>query len=107
MARQSASDKKLEKIKELLFPKTEVVETVEEGEKFKYMVDSSVDNNLYAVLVDLQEGVNDKTCHNTINRCIDALLEVRNILEAHMYLEEGAKYITVNMPDKKNVEDIQ
>lgn len=107
MARQSASDKKLNEIKDLLFPTTKVEETVENGEKFKYMVDYSVDNNLYAVLIDLQEGVNDKTCHKTINNCINVLLKVRNILEAHMYLEKDAKYITVGMPDVTDVENIQ
>lgn len=107
MARLSASDKKLNEIKELLFPKTVVRETMEEGEKIKYMIDYSVDNNLYAVLIDLREGNNDEACHNTINKCIDVLIKVRNLLDASMYLEKDAKYITVDLPDTNNVEDIQ
>lgn len=107
MARLTASDKKLNEVKELLFPKTKVEHSVENGEQIKYMVDYSVDNNLYAVLIDLQEGVNDKTCHNTINRCIDVLLKVRKVLDAQMYLEKDAKYITVDMPDIKDVEAVE
>lgn len=107
MPRLNASDKKLNEVKELLFPKTKVVETMENGERIKYMVDYSVDNNLYAVLIDLQEGVNDKSCHSTLNKCIDILIKVRSLLEAQMYLEKDAKYITVDMPDLKNVEEIE
>jgi len=106
MARKSAADKKLEDIRNILFPPTKTNKTMEEGQQIKFMVDYSVDNNLYAALIDLQEGHNDKAVQNTINKCIDALIKVREILEAHMLLDEEAKYITVDMPDTFNVEDI-
>lgn len=106
MARKSAADLKLQKISQILFPETKVFERVEDGEKIKYMVDYSIDNNLYAVLIDLQEGNNDQACQNTINKCIEALNKVRDILEASMYLEKDARYIMVDMIEDKNVEDI-
>lgn len=105
--RMSESDKKLKEVADILFPKTKVLQKVEEGEKIKYMVDYSIDNNLYAALIDLQEGHNDKACHNTINKCIEALNKVRTILEAHMFLDEEAKYIMVDMVDTENVEEIE
>lgn len=107
MARKSASEKKLEQITKILFPPTKVHETIEEGDKIKYMIDYSIDNNLYAVLIDLREGNNDKACHDTLNKCLDALIKVREILEAHMLLDKEAKYITVEMLSFDNVEDIE
>lgn len=106
MARKSLADKKIQEITDILFPATKVHETVEEGNKIKYMVDHSVDNNLYAVLIDLREGHNDTACHNTIDRCIDALVKVRTILEASMYLDNDAKYIVAEMPDAETVKNI-
>lgn len=105
--RMSESDKKLKQVADILFPKTKVLEKIEEGEKIKYMVDYSIDNNLYAALIDLQEGHNDKGCQNTINECIKALNKVRTVLEAHMFLDEEAKYIMVDMMDTTNVEEIE
>lgn len=107
MARKTAAEKKLDTIKSILFPPTKVQETVEEGEKIRYMIDYSVDNNLYAVLVDLQEGHNDKAVQDTLNKCITALIKVRDILEAHMLLDKESKYITVDMPETFNVEEIE
>lgn len=106
MPRKSAADKKIEDITKILFPKTKVMEKIEDGQKIKFMVDSSVDNNLYAALIDLRDGHNDKAVQRTINECITALNKVRDILEASMYLDKEAKYITVDMPDTFNVEEI-
>jgi len=107
MARKTAADKKLEEIKNILFPPTKVHEQVEAGEKVRFMVDYSIDNNLYAALIDLQEGHNDKTVQKTVNQCITALIKVRDILEAHMLLDKEAKYITVEMPENIDVEEIE
>jgi hypothetical protein len=106
MARKSAADKKLDDIRNILFPPTKVNKTMENGEQIKFMIDYSVDNNLYAALIDLREGHNDTVVQNTINKCIDSLIKVREILEAQMLLDDEAKYITVEMLDTKNVEDI-
>lgn len=106
MARKTAADKKLEEIKNILFPPTKVHEQVEAGEKVRFMIDYSIDNNLYAVLIDLQEGHNDKAVQDTVNKCITALIKVRDILEAHMMLDKEAKYITVEMLENINVEEV-
>jgi hypothetical protein len=107
MAKKSAAEKKLEDIRNILYPPTKVQETVEEGEKIRFMVDYSIDNNLYAVLIDLQEGHNDKAVQKTLNECITALIKVRDILGAHMLLDKESKYITVDLPETFNVEEIQ
>ena len=106
MARKSTSDKKLDDIKKILFPPTRVHETVEGGEKVRFMIDYSIDNNLYAALSDLQEGHNDQACQNTINKCIDALIKVRDILEASMELDKESKYIMVDILDDHNEEEV-
>jgi hypothetical protein len=106
MARKSASDLKLKEISEILFPRTKVVERTEEGQKIKFMIDYSIDSNLYAALIDLQEGHNDQACHNTINKCISALNKVRNILEASMFLDEEAKYIMVDMLEDEDFDNV-
>jgi hypothetical protein len=107
MAKKTAAQQKLDDIRNILFPPTRVHESVQEGEMVRFMVDYSVDNNLYAALIDLQEGHNDKTVQETVNKCITALIKVRDILEAHMLLDKEAKYITVEMPDSVDVEEIE
>lgn len=107
MARKSAAQAKIDEITEILFPPTKLHEAVEEGEAYKFMVDYSVDNNLYAALIDLQEGHNDQATQNTINKCLNALIKVREILEAHMELDHDAKYIMVDMKEDFNAEDIE
>lgn len=102
------AERKLNEVINILFPPLRVEEETDGETTFKFMVDSSVDNNLYAVLTDLQEGNNDETCHNTLNRCITALNKVRTLLEAYMQLDEEAKYIVVEPPeDDVNVEEIE
>jgi hypothetical protein len=43
---------------------------------------------------------------NTITKAIDALIEVRKILQAYPLLDERAKYVIIDTPDqnKKEVE---
>lgn len=102
------ADKKLSEVIRLLFPPLRVEEETNGTDTIKYMIDSSVDNNLYAVLTDLQEGVNDENCHTTLNRCIEALNKVRTLLEAYMQLDEEAKFIVVEPPESDvNVEEIE
>lgn len=108
MAKKSEAAMKLDQIKEILFPPVKVHETVEEGEKFRYMVDYSIDNNLYSVLIDLQEGNNDDICQKTLNNCIKALDKVRKILDVHMQLDDKSKYIVVEMlDDGQSIDEIE
>ena len=71
-------DTEVQKAVDLLFPDIQLVKE-EEGE---YYVDRSVDSNLYAALVDLQEGVNDEVVQNTIKHVIKTLEEARKLLKA-------------------------
>lgn len=108
MSRKSESALKLEEIKNLLFPPVKVHETVENDEKVRFMIDYSIDNNIYSVLLDLQEGNNDDVCQKTLNNCLKVLDKVRKILDAHMELDEKSKYIMVEMlDDGSSVDDIE
>jgi len=71
-------DPVLQQIVDLLFPSIELTKT-EDGE---YYIDRSVDSNLFAVLVDLQEDTNDQVVHDTIKSVIDKLQTARKLLEA-------------------------
>lgn len=100
---ETPSDFKLEEIKNILFPPLELKEDYsKEGDTIKYHVDYSVDMNLDAVLIDLQEGHNDSVSHNTINNVINRLMKVREILEAYRELDENAKYIIVDTGENEN-----
>ena len=90
------AEEKLEQIKQILFPPSRMMEDMDEGGTFhKWQVDYSADMNLYAALIDLQEGHNDKPVHNTITDIQDRLIKVREILEEHMQLSKEAEYIVV------------
>lgn len=102
------AERKVQEVINILFPPLRIEEDSDGEEKIKYMVDSSIDNNLYAVLIDLQEGINDDNCQKTLNSCITALNKVRTLLEAYMQLDEEAKYIIVESPKSDvNVDEIE
>lgn len=91
------ADLKLEQVKNLLFPPlTLETEIGKEGEIFKFHVDYSVDSNLDAVLIDLQEGHNDEVAQSTINEAIKTLIKVRILLGAEQEIDKEAKYIIVD-----------
>ena len=91
------SDRKLEIIEEILFPRNEIKEEVsEDGTSLKYRVDYSSDMNLDAVLIDLQQGINDRAVQNTIKEIIDRLIKVRNVLEVEDIGFEDAQYMIVD-----------
>lgn len=94
----------LQRVTELLFPPLDTVER----DNVVFQVDYSVDSNLQSALYDLEEGNNDKVVQNTIRKAIDALIEVRKVLQAYPELDERAQYVIVDTPDqnKKEVEAI-
>ncbi len=96
------SDKAIEKIREVLFPKSRVRITKDnEGNQVKYQLDYSIDTNLDVVLSDLQTGYNDENVHRTLSSMIDRLTEVRKILEVRDVAYPDTDYIVVeNAPDK-------
>ena len=88
----------LERIANLLYPEPE--------EKIKddmvILVDRSVDNNLHAALIDLEDGTNDETTRRTIRACVQRLFEIREILEARHRVNERAHYLMVDTPGSRN-----
>jgi hypothetical protein len=88
----------LERIANLLYPEPE--------EKIKddmvILVDRSVDNNLHAALIDLEDGTNDETTRRTIRACVQRLFEIREILEARYRVNERARYLMVDTPGSRN-----
>lgn len=99
------SDIILEEIKNILFPPMKLQYASKDGKTTKYHIDSSVDSNLDAVLMDLQEGYNDETAQKTINSVINRLNKVRKKLEAYAELDKDAEYIIVeDLEDREDVE---
>lgn len=100
------AEEKIELIRNILFPPSKIKEDYDEaGKHHKWQVDYSADMNLYAAIIDLQEGHNDKAVHNTINDIHDRLAKVREILDEYMQLSKEADYIIVeNMKDDVDVE---
>jgi hypothetical protein len=102
---ETPADQKLEQIKALLFPPLDLKEQISEtGSKIKYHIDYSVDSNLDAVLMDLEEGHNDPVARKTISKVVGKLNEARRLLEAYAQLDKEAKYIIVDDGEEKNVE---
>jgi len=99
------AEEKLEQIKDLLFPPLLLKEEMgKDGQSIKYHVDYSVDSNLDAVLMDLQEGHNDPACHKTLNTIITRLNNIITLLEAYAKLDSEAKYIIVDdMSQEKEI----
>jgi len=95
------ADKKIEEIKNILFPPMKLKEELNEGKPFKYHIDYSIDSNLDAALIDLQEGNNDQVTQNTINAAIKKLHQIRKMLEAYSEFDKDAKYIIVDNEDQE------
>ena len=104
---ETPAELKLEQIKTLLFPPLELNEELSnDGSIMKFHVDYSVDSNLDAALMDLQDGQNDEVTQGTINEVIKRLIQVRKLLEAYAQIDKDAKYIIVDNPKSQNIEDI-
>ena len=104
---ETPAELKLEQIKTLLFPPLELNEELSnDGSIMKFHVDYSVDSNLDAALMDLQDGQNDEVTQGTINEVTKRLIQVRKLLEAYAQIDKDAKYIIVDNPKSQNIEDI-
>jgi len=104
---ETPAELKLEQIKTLLFPPLELnKELSNDGSVMKFHVDYSVDSNLDAALMDLQDGQNDEVTQGTINEVTKRLIQVRKLLEAYAQIDKDAKYIIVDNPKSQNIEDI-
>lgn len=101
------ADQRLEEIKNILFPALELKQEIDkDGSVIKYHVDYSIDTNLDAVLIDLEEGHNDQAVHKTLSNMIKRLIKVRKILDTYPELNEEAKYIIVDDDKDKKELDI-
>ena len=86
-------DERLARVIKILFPPLEIART---PDGTKYHIDYSIDSNLDAVLMDLQEGNNDAACQKTLESCVKKLNEVRRVLEAYAEMDAEAKYLIVD-----------
>jgi len=91
------AEDKLEQIANILFPPL-LNKTSSAGDK--YQVDFSVDSNLEAALLDLEDGNNDKTCQLTIRTVANKLFQVRNMLEAYAQIDPEAKFLVVDYTEE-------
>ena len=90
----------LERIANLLYPEPE--EKIKDG--LVIVVDRSVDSNLQAALLDLDDGTNDEVTRRTIRACVQRLFEVRDILEARHRVNDRASYLMVDSPGSRNTD---
>lgn len=86
------AEQKLEEIKNFLFPPLRL----EEKDGMKFHIDYSIDMNLEAALDELNDGTNDEVTRKTIRKVANQLFQLRKMLEAHMLLDDEAKYIIVD-----------
>jgi len=101
---KTTADEKIEQIINLLFPPLDL-HTDKNGDKFH--IDYSVDTNLEAALMDLEEGHNDAASQKTIRNCTDRIIKVRQILEAYREIHDEAKYFIADDLEENDVEKIQ
>lgn len=81
-------------VTDLLFP--DLVEVEKDGDVF--LTDYSVDSNLYAALLELEEGQNDEVIRETLRKCYEKLVQARELLEAKQEIQKGARYLVVDTP---------
>ena len=105
MKPKTTADVKIEQTIKLLFPPLEL-HIDKDGTKFH--IDHSVDTNLEAALMDLEEGHNDVASQKTIRNVVDQIIKVRKLLEAYYEIDSEAKYFIAEDPEGSvNVEEIQ
>jgi hypothetical protein len=101
------SDKKIDEIRNILFPPLQLnQEPDKDGTIIKYHVDFSVDSNLEAAIIDLEEGINDPNVRKTLTSILDNLLKVRRMLDAYASIDKDAQYIIVDDGRSKDFDDI-
>lgn len=95
---------KLQQISNILFPPLHT-QTTPDGAK--YQVDYSVDSNLDAALIDLEDGNNDKVSQKTIRSVANKLFKVRKLLEAYSEIDPESKFLVVDdeMDDYEYIND--
>jgi hypothetical protein len=100
----TTADIKIEQVIKLLFPPLDL-HTDKNGDKFH--IDYSVDTNLEAALMDLEDGHNDAANQKTIRNCTDRIIKVRQLLEAYREIDNEVKYFIADDFEENDVEKIQ
>lgn len=92
-------DSMISKVEEILFPSyTEELDS--KGNT--WIIDYSADNNLYAAILDLKEGVVNETTITTLESVLNSLTKIRNLLEVNQTIKNNeAKGIVVAPPSEK------
>lgn len=105
----SPSDDRLDQIKAILFPPMKLDKRVDtdSGREIKFNIDFSVDSNVDAVLLDLEEGYYGDSTKRTLTDVVNRLIKVRRILDAYSELDSEAEYLVVDdMLEEGHLEDI-
>lgn len=91
---KTTEQQKLDEIEKLLFPPYKLNKG---SDGSVYQIDYSVDWNLEAAIIDLENGVNDKTTQNTIKYVVERLIKVRKIFnDREQVLDKNAQYFIVD-----------
>jgi hypothetical protein len=101
---KTTADEKLEQVINILFPPLDL-HVDKNGDKFH--IDYSVDTNLEAALMDLEDGHNDAASQKTIRNVTDRILKVRRLLEAYREIDDEAKYFIADDLEDNDIEQIQ
>lgn len=101
---KTTAEEKIDQIIELLFPPLEL-HTDKDGNKFH--IDYSVDTNLEAALMDLEDGHNDAASQKTIRSIIKRIIKTRQLLEAYREIDNDAKYFIADDLEDEDIEKIQ
>lgn len=84
-------DEVAQKLCDILFP-----DPIEEsGRGHTFIVDHSVDSNLHAAILDLEDDISDETTIKTLRAVLGKLREARDLLEANYKIDAGAEYVIV------------
>ena len=86
------ADKKLEEIKNILFPPYHILE--QENEKIA--IDASVDVNLSSVLQDIQFGDVNEDLGKSLGDIIKRVERVRKLLNAYYMLDNDINYLFIS-----------
>jgi len=89
--------KKMDLVKDLLFPKTEF-KIDSDGEKFAVL--KTIDANLNAALQDLKDGRNDESVQATIQYCMVVCSRIREIMNEEVSFENDTRYILVDYDEE-------
>ena len=101
---KTSADEKIEQVINILFPPLDL-QTDKNGDKFH--IDYSIDTNLEAALMDLEDGHNDAASQKTIRNCTNRIIKVRQLLEAYREIHDEVKYFIADDYEENDIEKIQ